>query len=344
MTGAPAPLRGAPPSAPAGAAIDSAADAAAGAAIDVAVGVVIRSDGAVLLGQRIPGKPYAGWWEFPGGKLEPGESVEQALVRELHEELGLEVVASQPWVVREFVYPHARVRLHFRRVPDFRGEPASREGQAFVWRQPDRVDVAPLLPATVPVIGWLRLPTLCLVCGSAGSTEERALAALGRALEDARSLEVGQPRARPIVVLAEPTLSQERFERLFYRVRALCSAQGARLLVSDRHPASFAQAADGAVVRAATLASHSRRPAGAIAAAWCANEQDLQAAARLGCDFALAADGCLAALARGAPLPALLEAPPGDDATRRTLDEARRAGAHGIVLALRLWQDAASGG
>ena len=93
--------------------------------VDVAVGVVLRDDGAVLLGQRPPGKPYAGWWEFPGGKLETGESVADALARELHEELGLDEVRSTPWVVRGHAYPHATVRLWFRRVRGWRGEPRS---------------------------------------------------------------------------------------------------------------------------------------------------------------------------------------------------------------------------
>lgn len=94
--------------------------------VDVAVGVLIRPDGAVLFGQRPAGKPYAGWWEFPGGKLEAGESVEQALARELHEELGIDVHESRPWVVREYRYPHAHVRLHFQRIVSWAGEPHGR--------------------------------------------------------------------------------------------------------------------------------------------------------------------------------------------------------------------------
>jgi 8-oxo-dGTP diphosphatase len=331
MTGGAAPLRGAAP------------NAAVGAPIDVAVGVVARGDGAVLLGQRVAGKPYAGWWEFPGGKLEAGESVERALARELHEELGLDVVSSRPWVVREFVYPHARVRLHFRRVSDFRGEPASREGQAFVWRPPDRIDVAPLLPATVPVIGWLRLPTMCLLSGIGASGEERGLHALASALERAQAASSARSSVAPIVVLAEPTLEAQRFERLFYRIRSACSARGARLLVSDGHPPSFARAADGVVVRAASLATHTRRPSAAIAAARCANPEDLVAAARLGFDFALADDRCLPALARGAPLPVLLDVSADGAATGASVDAAQDAGAHGIAVPPRLWQDAASG-
>lgn len=99
--------------------------------VDVAVGVLIREDGRVLLASRPEGKPWAGYWEFPGGKLEDGETVHQALVRELDEELGVRLADSFPWFVKEHRYEHAHVRLHFRRSRDFFGEALSKEGQDF---------------------------------------------------------------------------------------------------------------------------------------------------------------------------------------------------------------------
>ncbi len=127
---------------------------------EVAVGVLIREDGALLYGQRPVGKAYAGWWEFPGGKLEAGESVEQALARELNEELGIQVIESIPWLVQTFVYPHAHVRLHFQKVMTWLGEPSSKEGQSLHWQLPNAsMDlVSPTLPASLPAIGWLKLP------------------------------------------------------------------------------------------------------------------------------------------------------------------------------------------
>ncbi len=81
--------------------------------VDVAVGVLIRPDGDFLLTSRPPGKVYEGYWEFPGGKLEPGESVEAALRRELQEEIGVTIGAVHPWKVEMVDYPHALVRLNF---------------------------------------------------------------------------------------------------------------------------------------------------------------------------------------------------------------------------------------
>jgi 8-oxo-dGTP diphosphatase len=121
--------------------------------VDVAVGVLIDAEGRFLLTSRPAGKVYAGYWEFPGGKLEPGETVEQALRRELHEELGIRIGAALPWQVETVDYAHARVRLHFCKVFDWQGEFEMREAQAMAW-QSLPVRVQPVLPGTLPVLQW----------------------------------------------------------------------------------------------------------------------------------------------------------------------------------------------
>ena len=122
---------------------------------EVAVGILVRSDGAFLLCSRPVGKAYAGYWEFPGGKLEAGESVEQALRRELDEELGITIASATPWRETVVDYPHALVRLHFCKVQSWQGELQMREGQQAQWQQLP-VTVAPVLAGTVPVLEWLR--------------------------------------------------------------------------------------------------------------------------------------------------------------------------------------------
>ncbi|QDD62987.1 NUDIX domain-containing protein [Herbaspirillum seropedicae] len=131
----------------------SAASKPVGKPIDVAVGILMQPNGDVLVGQRPEGKPYAGYWEFPGGKVEAGESIFAALQREFKEELGIEVLDGEPWCGVEHVYPHAHVRLHFYISRQWRGQPQSLEGQAFAWQ--GSVGVEPLLPATIPLIEWL---------------------------------------------------------------------------------------------------------------------------------------------------------------------------------------------
>jgi 8-oxo-dGTP diphosphatase len=121
--------------------------------VDVAVGVLIDHDGRFLLTSRPEGKVYAGYWEFPGGKLEPGETVEQALRRELHEEIGITIGAAHPWKVEIVDYPHARVRLHFCKVFHWEGEFEMREGQRMAWENLP-VRSRPVLPGTLPVLAW----------------------------------------------------------------------------------------------------------------------------------------------------------------------------------------------
>lgn len=128
--------------------------------VDVAVGVVLRPDGQVLLGQRLSGKTYYGWWEFPGGKFEAGEDAATAVARELCEEIGIQVHESWPWAVREHVYGHAHVRLHFRRIVGWTGEAHSAEGQALAWQPAHDIGVGPLLPASLAPIRWLGLPSV----------------------------------------------------------------------------------------------------------------------------------------------------------------------------------------
>ena len=124
------------------------------AVVDVAVGVLLQADGQFLLTSRPEGKVYAGYWEFPGGKLEVGESVEQALRRELQEELGITIGAVQVWKTQMVDYPHALVRLHFCKVWDWQGELQMREAQSHAW-QVLPVAVGPVLPGTIPVLDWL---------------------------------------------------------------------------------------------------------------------------------------------------------------------------------------------
>ena len=123
-------------------------------AVDVAVGVLTRPQGDFLLTSRPAGKVYAGYWEFPGGKLEAGETVEQALARELQEEIGITVQSVERWKVEMVDYPHALVRLNFCKVMRWTGELQMREAQTFAW-QTLPVQVTPVLPGTVPVLQWL---------------------------------------------------------------------------------------------------------------------------------------------------------------------------------------------
>jgi 8-oxo-dGTP diphosphatase len=123
------------------------------APVDVAVGILMKPNGEVLLACRPEGKPYAGYWEFPGGKVESGEKIFDALRREFAEEIAVDIQSAEPWCGVEHIYPHAHVRLHFYISRDWLGEPRALEGQQLAWQ--GEVALTPLLPATIPLIEWL---------------------------------------------------------------------------------------------------------------------------------------------------------------------------------------------
>lgn len=212
--------------------------------VNVAVGVVIRpEDGAVLFGQRPPGKAYPEWWELPGGKFEPGEDAAAALARELEEEVGIHVQTSLPWVVREHQYPHAHVRLHFRRVVQWQGVPFSREGQALAWCLPKLVDVNPLLPASLGPISWLSFPSVYAISDATERGPENWLQSLQRWLSLPGGIHASASGAVRMLLLREPDMDSLRFDALFEQTVGLLRGKNVRLLVSSRHPERYARMA-----------------------------------------------------------------------------------------------------
>ena len=149
--------------------------------VEVAAAIIERDDGSFLLAQRPQGKAYAGYWEFPGGKVEPGETPLAAVQRELHEELGITVKQAYPWLTRDYDYAHAAVRLHFFRVARWSGTLHGRENQCFSWQSPDAISVDPLLPANAPILRALRLPPAYAISNAAELGEREFLARLERA-------------------------------------------------------------------------------------------------------------------------------------------------------------------
>ena len=311
-----------------------------GAFVEVAAGVILGPDGQFLLAQRPAGKAYAGYWEFPGGKIEPGETVAQALARELHEELGLDVHTSHPWLVREYHYPHASVRLHFRRVTGWTGEPRGREGQVFAWQLPDRLTVTPMLPANGPILRSLVLPAEYALTNLAELGEANFFAALDRAL--ARGVRLVQVR--------EPSLSGDALARFARVVVDRVHVTGGRVLLNGSPEAARAAGADGVHLTSARLMAATERPAGFDwCAASCHDARELAQAAALGLDFAVLGPvlptpthpahagigwAGFAALTAGSPLP--VYAIGGLRAVDR--ETAWAAGAQGIAMLRGSWQ------
>ena len=254
--------------------------------IDVAVGVLLRPDGTVLLGNRPADKPWPGWWELPGGKLEPDETVLQALARELHEELGIEVTAATPWVTYVHAYPTTTVRLAFCRVTGWNGEPKGLEGQQLRWVDLRHAHEQPqLLPATYPPLRWLQLPEVYAISGvNSPENLSNFLVRLDKNLAAGLRLlqwrEPGWPEG-----VSAPSLRQA-----LVCVLARCRAAGARVVVNSIHPPEWWALADGVHLRSGDAAGLSTRPAvaeGSLLGVSTHNLSELRQARALDADFAV---------------------------------------------------------
>jgi len=308
------------------------------AVLEVVAAVIERPDGSFLLAQRPAGKVYAGYWEFPGGKVEPGEPLAQALARELREELGIEVERAYPWIVRTYAYPHAAVRLNFFRVRAWQGEVHGKEAQQLAWQHVSSLAVAPLLPANGPVLRALRLPFEYAITHAGETGTEAQLRLLDRSL--ARGLRLIQVREKHM-----PAAELERFAGA---VIAKAHACGALVLINSDIELAQRLGADGVHLTAAQLARLQHRPEPGWCAASCHSAAELARAAQLGVDFAVLGPvqptpthpGAQALgwerfghLALGSTIPvfALGGMQP------RDLETAWRRGAHGIAMMRRSW-------
>jgi 8-oxo-dGTP diphosphatase len=250
---------------------------AAPVSVEAAVAVILREDGQVLLGQRPEGKPWAGWWEFPGGKIEDGESPFHALQRELHEELGIEATEAYPWVTRVFAYPERTVKLRFFIVRQWRHEPHGRENQQLSWQTPASLTVAPMLPANAPILEALRLPNIYAITNLHEMGEQAFFSALDRALEQGLKL----------VQVREKQLESDALVVFAHAVVQRCAHYGARVLVNGAVDLARQAGADGVHLSATSLMAMQQRPAGLLCAASCHNAGELAKAAELGLDFVL---------------------------------------------------------
>ena len=299
--------------------------------VAVAAAVIERPDGSFLLAQRPAGKVYAGWWEFPGGKVEAGEPAEHTLARELHEELGIDVVRAYPWVTRVHVYEHATVLLQFFRVVEWTGEPHPREAQAFVWQRLDAPIAEPMLPANGPVLASLSLPLEYAITDAQTLGMEAQLDRVEARLKD--GLRLIQVRDKD---------NWER-ARLIYEVKSMAARHGAKVLING------GPMADGVHYSAQQLMTLRARPKAGLVGASCHTLQELGHAMAIGLDFAvlgpvqattshpdatlLGWDG-FARIARGSSIPVYAIG----GVTREDLDRARRAGAHGLAMIRGSWR------
>ena len=306
--------------------------------VDVAAGVLLRPDGRYLLGQRGPDTVYAGYWEFPGGKVEPGETPAQALCRELDEELGIRVTHLRPWLRREHLYEHAHVRLHFFEVCAWEGALDDKVHSALDWVEPSSATREPMLPANGPILKALRLPRVMGITDAARLGVDAQLEALDRALDAGLRL----------VQVREQALDAGARDRFAREVLARTRARGGLVVVNGDIELAQAIGADGVHLPARRLMALSERPAFQWVGASCHDRAELEHAGALTLDYALlgpvlATDSHpgaaslgwsgFSALTEGLPMPVLALG----GLSPAVMETARDAGAHGIAGIRGIW-------
>jgi 8-oxo-dGTP diphosphatase len=316
--------------------------APAGARIEVVAAVIFNQRGEFLLAQRPLGKAYAGYWEFPGGKVETGEDTATALARELHEELGIEVTLAYPWITRDFDYEHAAVRLRFFRVLAWSGELHGRERQQFTWQSIHKISVAPLLPANGPILRALELPYAYGITCVGELGRDAFLARLAQSLRDGLRL----------IQIRERQLTEDELRALSSDVVAMARPYGARVLVNGPVQHAVHAGADGVHLTAARLMAASQRPACDWCGASCHNAAELERACDLGMDFVVLGPVAatpshphantlgwtqFARLIHGYPLPVYALG----GLNVEDLDRAWESGAHGVGMLRGAWSGAA---
>jgi len=307
--------------------------------VDAAVAVLQDASGQVLLAQRPEGKGWAGWWEFPGGKIEQGESAQQALSRELMEELGMQVVQAYPWLTREHAYPDKTVRLHFFMVREWQGEPQSLENQRWSWQHPTHLEVSPLLPANQAIINALCLPNIYAISNLQEMGEQAFLTALQHAF--AGGLRLLQVR--------EKHLGQAALEQLLSSICAMAAPYQAKIVLNG--DAELARTFHcGLHLASPQLKQLRQRPAG-LCGASCHNLAELQLAWHWQLDYALLSPVNLTRshpdaqplgwqafrqLIQDSPIPIYALG----GMRQQDLIQAWQAGAHGIAMQREIWNAA----
>ena len=243
----------------------------------VVAAVLLDRVGRYLLARRPEGKPYAGYWEFPGGKVESGESPDVALDRELQEELGIRPHCMYPWISRTFHYEHALVHLQFFRVTKWQGTPEPKEGQHLAWQGVGCSPVAPVLPANGPLLRALELPVIYGVTDGEALGEPALLEALERAFF----------RGLRLVQVREKSLNDLLLSRLAEKILRVAEPWHARVLINGSLEVARAVGSHGVHLTAAQLKDVDARPEMPLVAASCHSREELDRAENLGLDFAV---------------------------------------------------------
>lgn len=317
---------------------------------EAAVGIVQRDNGMVLLGERPVGKPWEGYWEFPGGKVEPNETPAQALSRELHEELGITVTRFYSWLTRTYEYearydqagklvtPAKTVKLHFFIVAEWQGDPVGLEDQQLSWQNPEKLTVGPMLPANTPILNALSLAPMYAITNLKEMGQVQFLERLRIALENGLMM----------IQVREPHLSRQDLILFAEHVIALAKPFEAKVFINGDVEIAKQLNASGVHLSAQRLKELKVKPEGLMVGASCHNAAELTHAKSLALDYVTLSPVKLTLshpdatplgwdmfnqLIAGYSLPVFALG----GMLREDLDTARIYGAHGIAMQRDIW-------
>ena len=248
-------------------------------AVHVVAGVLSDSQGRILLAERAAGTHLAGAWEFPGGKIEPGESAEAALRRELREELGVDIGSVEPLISIPWNYPQKSIVLHAFLVLDFGGEPHGREQQGLRWIAPDEAVAISMPPPDYPIVTALRLPKYYAITAEPDDDAPRFLDNIGRLL--AAGIRLIQLRAK--------RLPADRLRPIAEEAAMRVRSAGGMLLLNGHIALARELGLDGVHLPTTEMMHLGTRPldVGRWVAASCHDARELAHAAAIGVDFAV---------------------------------------------------------
>ena len=256
---------------------------------EAAVGIILDKNDLVLLAERPLGKPWAGYWEFPGGKVESNETPEVALKRELLEELGISATLVYPWLTRTFDYQAKynlmgnleaeakTVKLHFFTVTEWQGQPSGLERQRIRWQNPANISVSPVLPANTPIFNALNLASVYAITN---------LAEMGESLFFSR-LKLALGKGLKMIQIREKALSPDKLRDFADRVVEMASPYEAKIFLNSQSNVVLNSKETGVHFTAHDLMALQAKPVGIRCGASCHNFYELAKAEMLGLDYVM---------------------------------------------------------
>ena len=242
--------------------------------IEASVGIIFNESFQLLMAERPQSKTWSGWWEFPGGKIEKGETPLEALKRELKEEIGISVIDAEKWIVRKYAYEGYEVTLHFYKVTQWSGNIEAKEEQKISWVLPDNNKVSPILPANDLIFKAISLPDTYAITNAyeySGNFLNKVEQKLNNGLE--------------LIQVREKAISKNAFIDLTKEIIQMAGNFNAKVMINSDINLAYKLNADGVHLNSSLLHSLSEIPKDLIVSASCHSARDIEKAMTMDVSF-----------------------------------------------------------